>query len=94
MIVKTLLGLGRISRRNWRRLVKIKLLVVVILLAILAAGKTYQTWDDDPDRGAVAINNGAFGENYATPKYLAQGWSESDSLWFYNTTQGLSLIHI
>lgn len=92
MILNTLLGLGRISRRNWRRLVKIKLLVVAILLVILAAGKTYQAWDKDPDRGAIAISNGAFGESYSTPKYLAQGWSASDSLWFYNTTQGSALI--
>src|SRR5690606_29961917 len=46
----------------------------------------------DPDRGAIAIENGAFGESYSTPIYLDQGWSESDSLWFYNTTQGSGLL--
>ena len=59
---------------------------------ILAIGKTVQSWDDDPDRGAIAITNGAFGENYSTPIYLDQGWSESDSLWFYNITQGSGLL--
>ena len=58
----------------------------------LAIGKIYQDWDDDPDRGAIAIEDGAFGESYSTPIYLQQGWSESDSLWFYNTTQGSALI--
>lgn len=70
------------------------LLIIVILLPLiaLAIGKIYQTWDDDPDRGAVAIQEGAFGENFSTPVYLDQGWSESDSLWFYTTTQGSALI--
>jgi len=75
---------------------KHKLLIfVTILLAALAAlaiGKIYQTWDDDPDRGAISIDGGAFGETYSTPIYLEQGWSESDSLWFYNTTQGSALL--
>lgn len=70
------------------------LIVVVVVLVIitLAVGKTYQGWDDDPDRGAIAIENGAFEESYSTPVYLDQGWSESDSLWFYYTTQGSALI--
>ncbi len=63
-----------------------------LLFAILAVGKTYQRWDNDPDRGAAAIANGNFGENYSTPAYLDQGWSESDSLWFYTTTQGSALL--
>ena len=45
-----------------------------------------------PDRGAIAINDGALGESYATPVYLDQGWDEADSLWFYNTTQGSGLL--
>jgi cytochrome c5 len=61
-------------------------------MLILAAGKTYQHWDDDPDRGAINIEKGAFDENYATPTYLDQGWSEADSLWFYTTTQGSALL--
>lgn len=70
------------------------LLTIFILLPLiaLAIGKIYQIWDDDPDRGAVAIQDGAFGESFSTPLYLDQGWSESDSLWFYTTTQGSALI--
>lgn len=48
--------------------------------------------DDDPDRGAIAIANGGFGESYDKPIYLDQGWDESDSLWFYYTTQGSGLL--
>lgn len=63
-------------------------------MAIIALiiGKTYQGWDDDPARGAIPIENGAFGDNYSTPTYLEQGWSANDSLWFYNTTQGSALL--
>ncbi len=69
--------------------------VVIVALSMgiaLIAGKIYQHWDDDPDRGAVPITAGEFNEDYTTPIYLEQGWSESESLWFYNTTQGSNLI--
>lgn len=66
--------------------------IILIPLIVLAIGKTYQRWDDDPDRGAIAIKEGAFGESYPIPVYLEQGWSEADSLWFYNTTQGSALL--
>ncbi len=68
------------------------LLSFITVLLILAAGKTYQIWDDDPDRGAIAIKDGSFKESHSTPVYLQQGWSESDSLWFYNTTQGSAVL--
>ena len=66
--------------------------VVALMLITLGIGKAYQHWDSDSDRGAIAIENGEFGENYPTPVYLEQGWSATDSLWFYNTTQGSNLI--
>ncbi len=66
--------------------------VVAGALILLGVSKTYQRWDDDPERGAIAISDGAFGESYSTPEYLDQGWDEADSLWFYNTTQGSGLL--
>ena len=71
-----------------------KLLVTVVLLIVItfAVGKTYQKWDNDPARGAIALEGGAFGESFPTPVYLEQGWSASDSLWFYTTTQGSALV--
>lgn len=80
---------------SWRSLWRLGTLLVILAIPlgiILLAGKIYQRWDDDPDRGAVAIENGAFGENYSTPIYLDQGWTPNDSLWYYNTTQGSALI--
>ncbi|MFT5676443.1 MAG: hypothetical protein ACI808_002388 [Paraglaciecola sp.] len=80
--------LSFINKRKWLILA----LLLVPMLVALIIGKTYQSWDDDPDRGAIAIDSGAFGENYSVPVYLEQGWSASDSLWFYNTTQGSALL--
>lgn len=66
--------------------------VAALAFAPLIYAKIYQHWDTDADRGAVAIAGGAFGESYSTPQYLGQGWGKSDSLWFYNTTQGSGLL--
>jgi len=93
MFITNVFGnLSRFIRRNLRTVIKLMILIIIIVLLIFAGGKAYQRWDDDPDRGAVAMNNSTTGENYATPKYLDQGWTESESLWFYNTTQGSGLI--
>ena len=61
IIIDTIVGLYRLIKRNWRTLLKYKFFALILVLLILAGGKTYQHWDNDPDRGAVAINNGAFG---------------------------------
>jgi hypothetical protein len=66
-------------------------LLILPLLTTLVA-KMYQQWDNDPDRGAVAMADGRFGENYSTPEYLDQGWDANASLWFYTTTQGSALL--
>jgi len=92
VIINAIVGLFRMICRNFRKIAKLGFYFFILTLVILAAGKTYQHWDTDPDRGAVAISNGANGESYSTPIYLKQGWSESDSLWFYNTTQGSGLL--
>ncbi len=91
-IINAIVSLFRWICRNFRTIVKYKIFFLIALLLILAGGKTYQRWDNDPDRGAIAISNGANGESYSTPVYLQQGWSPADSLWFYNTTQGSGLL--
>ncbi len=89
---------GVFSRAFWflkqklRPFFRLFLVFVVGVLIVLAIGKTYQAWDDDPERGAIALVDGALGENFATPVYLDQGWDENDSLWFYNVTQGSGLL--
>ena len=92
LLCKILFGIFLILFRYQKYLKYALLLIIVVPLLGLIGTKLYQNWDDDPDRGAVAISNGAYGENYRTPEYLDQGWDESDSLWYYNTTQGSGLM--
>ncbi|WP_039918047.1 di-heme-cytochrome C peroxidase [Cellvibrio mixtus] len=87
------LSLGNLfTRRFFRGLFKWLVFIAILMAIGLTLGKLYQNWDDDPDRGAIAIEQGAFGENYSTPIYLDQGWDANDSLWYYNTTQGSALM--
>jgi cytochrome c5 len=65
---------------------------VLIWAAIGAIADMYDFWDSDPDRGAVVVQNDHLGEQYSEIIYLPQGWDESDSLWFYKTTQGSNLL--
>lgn len=85
-----------ILKHKWLALGSVVLSVFVSMLIALGIGKIYQNSDDDPARGAIAIGTatdlGTFGENYTIPRYIDQGWSESDSLWFYNATQGSGLL--
>lgn len=48
--------------------------------------------DGDSDRGATTVKQDSFGDSYTQIKYLEQGWSNADSLWFYTTTQGSNLM--
>lgn len=92
MLKETLCRFAHWIRHNFRYILFAIAGVVASMFIALGIGKIYQNWDDDPTRGAIAINDGAFGENYETPVYLDQGWSESDSLWYYTTTQGSNLL--
>lgn len=75
---------------------------VIFLLAFLALAtvwitigvfsRMYEFRDDDADRGAATVEINKFGDSFSKTAYLAQGWSESDSLWFYSTTQGSNLL--
>ena len=70
-------------------------IVVAIVVLIFLQGKVqriYEFWDSDKDRGAVAVDKDVLGESFSTPVYLDQGWDESQSLWFYNITQGSDLV--
>jgi hypothetical protein len=63
-----------------------------LIIGPLLYAKIWQHLDNDPDRGAIAVANGEYGESYSTPHYLEQGWTPNDSLWFYNTSQGSGLL--
>lgn len=78
------------------RLNRILLLVFGMLLVLVAAGLLVNSApkfiDNDPDRGAAVVKNDMFGDHYDKTVYLEQNWSNAESLWFYNTTQGSDLI--
>ena len=92
MIARLLYWIALFLRRHPYTIPGIFLLLLVGVLGTLAGGKIYQHWDNDENRGAIAISEGAFGESYGVPVYLDQGWDKADSLWFYNTTQGSGLL--
>ena len=80
-----------------RQLRPMRLLVIIALVAVVTMltgfiARTYAFWDDDKDRGATTVKHEIFGDNYASVRYLEQGWKPSESLWYYNTTQGSDLI--
>jgi len=85
-------GIFAFLQRHWKFFSLCILGIVAVAAVPIVIAKILQHWDNDPDRGAIAIDAGAYGESYATPRYLDQGWSRSDSLWFYNTSQGSALL--
>lgn len=76
----------------------IKLLIGVTLILASAwavLGITYRLYefrDEDPARGAITRATDKFGDRFSRVVYLDQGWSPSDSLWFYTVTQGSNLL--
>lgn len=82
----------RLLLKSLRILGTFVVVLIPVAFIVLAVGKFYQHLDDDEDRGAIAVKAGAFGESFSTPVYVDQGWDRSDSLWFYNTTQGSNLM--
>ncbi|MCZ6697311.1 MAG: di-heme-cytochrome C peroxidase [Planctomycetota bacterium] len=92
MICRLLVCVAKFVSR-WLKWVIVGLLAVIVLSLVgIISTKVYQTWDNDPARGAVALTGGASGESESFPEYLDQGWKAWQSLWFYNTTQGSALL--
>ena len=65
-------------------------LALFLTSMVLPACATLQK--EDLDRGATTVKNDTFGDGFTTIKYLDQGWTAADSLWFYNTTQGSNMM--
>lgn len=66
--------------------------VAIFWLAIGFISLSYEYRDDDPDRGALNIDQDPFDTPISSIEYLQQNWDESESLWFYYTTQGSNLL--
>ena len=98
-----------IWNQSRQRITSFKFLFKSFVILVIALGvftsvvKTWQNWDDDPDRGAVVLKESLFGDHYdkiypgivkdesgnETPW---QGWKPNDSMWYYTTTQGSDLL--
>ena len=71
---------------------------VLLILILLSRATTmysrayYSLMESDPGRGAATVSADVFGDQYKEVKYLEQGWSPADSMWFYTTTQGSNLL--
>jgi hypothetical protein len=77
------------------RIKHLMLIVSALVVIWLVSGislQMYEFRDSDPDRGAIMSGTDKFGDRFSQVTYLAQGWSASDSLWFYNTSQGSNLL--
>ena len=63
---------------------------LLLISILLPACVTLQK--EDLDRGAETIKQDTLGDSFTRIKYLDQGWSAADSLWFYSTTQGSNMM--
>jgi len=94
-------------KRNWRRhVIALCFLLVVTVIVTTTISKLYQFWDVGSNswfdrlkgkgwefqRGAATVEHDQFGDQFSSVKYLAQGWTPAESMWFYNTTQGSDLM--
>lgn len=74
------------------------LVAAVAVVALLLNSTTcfdagyYRYVDSHPSRWADVVADDVFGDRFTEVKYLKQGWSPADSLWYYNTTQGSDLM--
>jgi mono/diheme cytochrome c family protein len=81
--------------------------LILAMVVTTVISKAYQFWDVGSNsrvdrlkgegwqfqRGAAVIPDlDRFGDQFSSVKYLAQGWTPADSMWFYNTTQGSDLL--
>ncbi|MES0490544.1 MAG: di-heme-cytochrome C peroxidase [Leptospirales bacterium] len=88
-------------KSNLKKIIRVLIILFIINGIYLAIFKTFQSWDSDPDRGAIVLEHSKFKDDYKTlypnadsPEEVRdwQGWSPSDSMWFYTTTQGSDLM--
>jgi mono/diheme cytochrome c family protein len=96
------------SRREWPKHALFLLLFLALALIVTTIiSKAYQFWDVGSNswldrlkgegwefqRGAATMTErDQFGDQFSSVKYLTQGWTPADSMWFYNTTQGSDLL--
>ena len=74
-------------------IVRIMKYIGICLACAIFAGCTYISQGfPDEDRGALTNANDYFGDKTTSIVYPVQNWDASDSLWFYNTSQGSNIL--
>ena len=74
-------------------IVRIMKNIGIFLACAIFAGCTYISQGfPDEDRGALTKANDYFGDKTTSIVYPVQNWDASDSLWFYNTSQGSNIM--
>ncbi|MEM1187877.1 MAG: di-heme-cytochrome C peroxidase [Pseudomonadota bacterium] len=68
------------------------LAIAVFWLVIGLINDTYTYWDNDVLAAAAVVDTDPYDTPVTEIRYLEQGWSPAQSLWFYNATQGSNLI--
>ncbi|MBZ5505293.1 MAG: ribonuclease E [Acidobacteriia bacterium] len=95
-------------RRRWHKtIIRLLVFAIVLVILNSTLSRLYDYWDVGSgswfsrfsgnqwnlQRGAAIVNHpNQFGDQYSSVRYLWQGWSPADSLWFYTTTQGSDLL--
>ena len=95
-------------RRRWHKIIiRLIVFAIVVIILNSTITRIYDYWDVGSgswfsrfsgntwnlQRGAAIVNHpNQFGDQYSSVRYLWQGWSPADSLWFYTTTQGSDLL--
>src|SRR5580693_10144106 len=93
-------------RKHWKHAIFLLLFLTLIMVVTTVISKLYQFWDVGSNswfdrlkgegwqfqRGAATVEHDQFGDQFSSVKYLAQGWTPAESMWFYNTTQGSDLL--
>ncbi len=84
----------KLSTLKFKKRYVVYLIFAVFVLPplVIALSQRWQASDNDAERGAQVLKNEIFGESVNKIVYLEQNWKPSQSLWFYNTTQGSDLI--
>jgi cytochrome c5 len=85
----------KIGTTHHRKILPVLLLIAVFLLlrsTTLFDRGYYRVEETDVARNAATVTTDTYGDSFKQVKYLDQGWSPADSLWFYTTTQGSDLL--
>ena len=88
-IVRLIRYLGRHPRKI---LYTVFLLIPLLMIARSTIWSERLFIENDAGRAALPMPQDTFGDRTHQVVYLNQGWSASDSKWFYTTTQGSNLL--